>query len=76
MKETNSVNVKYSYYCQVEIADIEKVSFEVEYYAHSETGSLIFSDPIDVSYVNSVELKNLFEFQIEQNGRIMPIDGS
>ena len=55
---------------------MEKVSFELEYYAHSNTGSLVFSQPINVSYVNSVWLGNFFEFQIEQNGKIMPIDES
>ena len=46
VKETNSDNVKYSYYASIEIEEAAKTAFSVQVDEDSMIGSLDFSDEI------------------------------
>ena len=65
MKETNSDNVKYSYYGSVEIEEASKMAFSVQVNEDDMTGALQFSDEIRSSISDSVKnagIASLFDF--------------
>ena len=65
VKETNSDNVKYSYYASIEIEEAAKTAFSVQVDEDSMKGSLEFSDEISSQISDSVQdagIASLFDF--------------